>query len=205
MLESFVEYTFASNLMFEAAPAPENLHQEVKGTIRCLNLDDQYEEAGRIKATILDLERAAAEGIELQEVFDQDKTTLEIWERFYAQAEDMDRSLADLLHGSNLLVIDKIAIFHKYRGKNLALHAIADMLHSFSATASLAILKVYPLQFGKGSASFDPRLRMDLLPRDWDESKSKLVEYYEKLGFQCFMDSDFMFVQCGGHCPPPVV
>ncbi len=186
MLDSYMEYKLSSNLVFKADP--RHLRREINGTIRSLNLDDQYEEAGRLTATILDLERAAAEGVDRRAVFEHGRTTQEIWEQL--QGRDA------LLGRGNLIVIDKIAIYHKHRGRNLALHAVADMLRSFRGNGDVAALKVYPLQFSKGSATFDIRLRMDLLPRDWDASRAKLKAYYQKLGFRCHPDSDFMFLAC---------
>ncbi|EGJ50019.1 hypothetical protein [Desulfocurvibacter africanus] len=192
MFDSYVEYKLSSSLTSKAAP--EHLRREISGTIRSLNLDDQYEEAGRLTATILDLQRAAAEGVDRRAVFAHDRNTLEIWEHLYGRGASLDVGLAKLLERGNLIVIDKIAVYHKHRGRNLALRALADTLRSFRANCDLAILKVYPLQFSKGSASFDIRLRMDLLPRDWDTSRAKLKAHYQKLGFQCRPDSDFMFI-----------
>lgn len=196
MLDSYMEYKLSSNLMVKACP--QHLRREINGTIRSLNMDDQYEEAGRLTATILDLERAAAEGVDRRAVFERGRTTQEIWERFYGQDARVDAGLAALLERGNLMVIDKIAVYHKHRGRNLALHAVADMLRSFRGNCDVAVLKVYPLQFSRGSATFDIRLRMDLLPRDWDASRAKLKTHYQKLGFRCHPDSDYMFLACDG-------
>lgn len=192
VFDSYVEYKLSSRLTSTAAP--EHLRREINGTIRSLNLDDQYEEAGRLTATILDLQRAAAEGVDRQAVFAHDRNTLEIWEHLYGRDARVDVGLAKLLERGNLILIDKVAVYHKHRGRNLALRALADTLRSFRANCDLAILKVYPLQFSKGSASFDIRLRMDLLPRDWNTSRAKLKTHYQKLGFQCHPESDLMFI-----------
>ena len=95
-----------------------------------------------------------------------------------------------------LLLIDKIEILPKARGRNLAAIAVGLVEKHLAAGAMLAVVKPFPLQHGSAHRAYkgewSRRMRYDLLEDDVESGKKKLQWLYAKMGYRPLRKTPFM-------------
>ncbi|OQB04377.1 MAG: hypothetical protein BWY19_01204 [bacterium ADurb.Bin212] len=97
----------------------------------------------------------------------------------------------------NLLIIDRIEITPKYRGKNIGFAAISNLIKVFGHSCGYVAVESFPLQFEAGNAGNEPA-------DDKELATLKLKNYYSKLGFKNIKGTDFMLLNLDYFNPPKV-
>lgn len=110
------------------------------------------------------------------------------------------------IEGENLLILDRLEIFERFRGYGFGLRAMRQMMVCFSPGAGLIAIKPYPLQFEAGfretkQSAWSQHMRFDRFGKDQEAATQKLQAYYGQLGFVTLPDSDFMVFATGWHIP----
>lgn len=157
-------------------------------------------EIGRYRAFYIDAEGALNASMPLFDVFD---CMSEIYP--YVQLYDMDEgspsaaakkaAQADWLYEPNLLILDRLEILPRYRGRGFGLQALKGMMHWFQAGAGMVAMKPFPLQSEASSRQpSDPPDLMELhkFPAHHTQARTKLRRYYAQLGFKLVTRTDFM-------------
>lgn len=172
---------------------PSDFLYETHGTILCLGQTDQETLVGKFRLYYADIEYASEEGFTAFEVLDSHSHTVEYCRSIYGlDGSEYKEKLLTLLDwgvmGNNLLIIDRLEILPKYRGKNLGLIITRRLIQRFSFGAGIVAIKPFPLQFDH-EPSIDNdhqwRRKMQLSGFSKNErlSLQKLYQYYSKLGF----------------------
>ena len=136
------------------------------------------------------------------EVFDSvDSDTMEYVDLFRDNGE-YKKSVLNLFDETilspphKLLLIDKIEILPKARGRNLAAIAVGLVEKHLAAGAMLAVVKPFPLQHGSAHRAYkgewSRRMRYDLLEDDVESGKKKLQWLYAKMGYRPLRKTPFM-------------
>lgn len=157
-------------------------------------------EIGRYRAFYIDAEGALNAGVPLHDVLDTMQETYD-----YLGLYDLDTGSfseaakkagdADWLYEPNLLILDRLEILPRYRGRRYGLLALVGLMHWFQPGAGLVAMKPFPLQ----SEASDRRpgdppdpLELDKFPSHYIAARTKLRRYYGQLGFKLVTKTDFM-------------
>jgi len=105
-----------------------------------------------------------------------------------------------------VLILDRLEILPKFRGKCAGLAVMAEMIRRFSPGAALVAIKPFPLQFEPAPSSDDEKKwRRDLglaeLPEGKRIATKKLFDYYSRLGFLRLGRTPFMVRGSGRPLP----
>lgn len=146
------------------------------------------EEAGNIRASLIQFSEALDHGISAERLGDGISGDIaEYWEHLFdpetghpKEEIQNEFELVDL----DLLIIDCIVIHQKFRGLGIAESAIHRMIDIFGAACGLVACKPWPLQFTPSIANNPKVLRQLALP-DVSEGEAirKLRSYWSRLGF----------------------
>jgi len=170
---------------------PSHYLYETMGEIR--QFDDGGENevlVGKFGLFYVDIRRASSAGVALFDVCDTDSTTIGYFESLYFPAEPhLNRRASSLLQydtpAGNLLIIDRLEVMPKFRGRGIGLRVMAEMIGRFGAGASVVAIKPFPLQF-ETAGSVDgwcASLELNRLPRSIRSATAKLRDHYASLGF----------------------
>jgi len=192
----------ASSICLEAED-PSNFLYETHGTILCLGENDQETLVGKFRLYYADIEYASEEGFNAFEVLDAHSHTAEYCSSIYGiDGSEFNKKLLTLLSfdvmGNNLLIIDRLEILPKYRGKNLGLIITRRLIQRFLFGAGVVAIKPFPLQFEhKPSTDNGHQWRKEIQLSGFSKSEhlslQKLYQYYSKLGFIRMPGIPFMF------------
>jgi GNAT superfamily N-acetyltransferase len=179
---------------------PEDFIHELSGKILCAAEDDKDRIAGRFRIYYADFELAANHGVSNFEVLDAHQHTLEYADAILHPAEGpfsarLEKLLGDIWN-LNFLILDRVEILPRYRGKGVGLHVLVALMERFGAGAGLVGMKPFPLQFEPNhslDSSWVKRLRLREMPHDLKSSTQKLKQYYSRLGFVAMRSTPFMF------------
>lgn len=182
---------------------PSGLLYETFGTL--FNVDDNNgdkELVGRFGLCYVDVGRAVNEGISLLEVLDSFDHTMEYYDPIFGgnDPDFGDQLLKVLDHdisGSNLLILDRLEILPKFRGKGLGLSIMREMMKRFSAGAAVVAIKPFPLQcelepHRDEAKKWRSEMGLSHLPQNERLATKKLCDYYSKLGFRRLKHKPFM-------------
>lgn len=156
--------------------------------------------AGRFRLYYADFELARNHGTSAVEVLDAYQHTLEyaraILDRNRAPfSSRLQKLLGDEIWNFNLLILDRLEILPKYRGRWAGLMVLIALIERFGSGAGVVGMKPFPLQF-EPNQSNDPswakRLELRNLSSDHRMSERKLKQYYSKLGFVEMKSTPFM-------------
>jgi len=132
-------------------------------------------------------------------VYDCDAETFEFFESFVnLDDEEFTNELIDFLEsefvfsGNNVLIIDRIGIRPEYRGNNLGLIVLRNLIQRFSKGVSVVAIKPAPFTFASS------HIKQNYI--DWQRSETKkdsieaikLGKYYQKLGFNKINKSAYL-------------
>jgi hypothetical protein len=103
----------------------------------------------------------------------------------------------DEVYSQNLLIIDRVEILPRFRGREYGLQAMHVMLTHLSLGCRLAAIKPYPLQLEvEGAMGVDrrwhERLQLEHFTREPSKAMRKLRSHYARLGFVSVPSTDFM-------------
>lgn len=175
--------------------------------------DEREEIIGAFRMVYIDANSATENETSLFDVYDCDAETLEFFESFVnLDDEEFTKELTDFLEsefifsGNNVLIIDRIGICPEYRGNNLGLIVLQNLIQRFSKGVSVVAIKPAPFEFTT------KHIKQNYI--DWQCSEInkdsieaiKLGEYYQKLGFTKINNSAYMVLGSAKKLPkfPPV-
>lgn len=164
------------------------------------NEDNEREEIiGAFRMVYIDANSATENGASLFDVYDCDAETLEFFESFVnLDDEEFTKELTDFLEsefgyiGNNVLIIDRIGIRPEYRGNNLGLIVLRNLIQRFSKGVSVVVIKPAPFEFTT------KHIKRNYIDWQCSEIKKdsieaiKLGKYYQKLGFTKINNSAYL-------------
>lgn len=188
---------------------PDHFARCHEGQVLLFNDDDVFE-IGRYRAFYIDAEGALCAGMPLFDVFDSRQETcdyMELYDGDSGELSDAVRKAADAnwLYEPNLLILDRLEILPRYRGRGYGLEALIGMMHWFQAGAGIVAMKPFPLQSeasSRGKGEPDP-MELDKFPSHHVIARTKLRRYYARLGFKLVPKTQFM-VRRVDQAPPTV-
>jgi hypothetical protein len=85
----------------------------------------------------------------------------------------------------DILLIDDLIIYPKYRGNSLGLKAIMNVMKTFGLSCGLVLCQALPLQYhvSRDITDFKKRIGTKTLFVDRKSSVSKIVKHLQKIGF----------------------
>lgn len=114
--------------------------------------------------------------------------------RYISQVIDTDSEEFDdrilqhydnLVLGANICLIKNIQVLPKYRGFQIGIKALRDLLFHYASSCALFIVQPYPLQFETSEGVRQNHLlELEKLEKDEEKATLKLMAYYQKLGFE---------------------
>jgi GNAT superfamily N-acetyltransferase len=165
---------------------------------------------GRFRLYYADLDAALNARCGADEVLDTYGHTYEFAELVLNRggslySERLERLLGDDLLPGNILILDRLEIRPRYRGRGLGLAAILRLIQRFSAGTQLIALKAFPLQFEYGaldaSDAWTASMGLRAFPRVQKGAASALRRYYSRLGFVSMPRTEFMFRRSDARLP----
>ena len=164
------------------------------------NEGNEHEEIiGAIRMIFIDANSAVENELSLFDVYDCSAETLEFFESFINHDdEEFTKELTDFLEsefifsGNNVLIIDRIGICPEYRGNNLGLIVLRNLIQRFSKGVSVVAIKPAPFEFTT------KHIKQNYI--DWQCSEinkdsieaTRLGDYYQKLGFTKINNSAYL-------------
>jgi len=172
------------------ADDPAGFIHDATGKVLLVRDPGETVEIGRFSVKQIDVENAMAAGIGLLELFDISQATIGYYD-LYDDDTDFTGRVQKALGGweyapssPNLLVLDRLLIYPKYRGQKWGLAALARMIQRFQHGAGLVVLKPFPLQH-EGGMTRDDKVKDGLTEFSCtlDYGRRRLRRYYKELGF----------------------
>ncbi|MDR2871818.1 MAG: hypothetical protein LBV45_04735 [Xanthomonadaceae bacterium] len=163
---------------------------------------------GKVKVYAVDIDGMMNYGYSPWDLLDIDGATYPYTELL---SEDMagefvpavNRALRiDEAYSQNLLIIDRVEVLPKYRGRNFGLQAMHLILANLYPGCRIAAIKPFPLQFEGGikdrPTEWDVRMKYNTFPKQQRLAKQKLRAHYAKLGFVPVRGMEFMVLDLEG-------
>ena len=147
----------------------------------------------------IDADSAIENELSLFDVYDCAAETLEFFESFINHDdEEFTKELSDFLDselvfcGNNVLIIDRIGIRPEYRGHNLGLIVLGNLIQHFSTGVSVVAIKPAPFEFSSRHIK-QKYIDWQCAEINKDSIEAiKLGEYYQKLGFTKINNSAYL-------------
>jgi GNAT superfamily N-acetyltransferase len=183
-----VEFKVSASLREE--PADGDFVHEISGRILASYEDDEnWEEAGALHASLVQFNEALKHGIDTDRIGDGiSGEVAEYWEcLFDVNTGDLKPEIRVEYEtvGCNLLIIDFIEVYPKFRGHGIGLAGVQRVVDVFGAGCALVAGMPQPLQFTPSFAS-DPdklnRLQAPNFPKR--QATHKLQNYWSRAGFR---------------------
>lgn len=188
-----VEFALSESLC--DSKEPFQFVTEITGKILCEFFDGfsrgYREEAGRLRARLVQVARAREEKQSVFEVFDSvDGELSEYYEALFDHGtEDFKSSLSEELKivGSNVLILERVEVLPPHRAKDLGLASILKAIHLFGGGAGVVAIKPFPLQISSvenPDSVWCRKMEMDSLSKNESVARRKLENYWARLGFK---------------------
>lgn len=188
---------------------PDDYVYDIKGDIFWSGIDDLgkeiYQKVGTLAAYFVDIVSAMNDKVSLLDVTDAHSDNVYRYYELLIDKKENDFK-EDLIEGQerptnfNLLIIDRIEVTPKYRGKNIGFAAISDLIRVFGHSCGYVATESFPLQFEANDEETDPNKTTE----DKELATLKLKSYYSKLGFKNIKGTDFMLLNLDYFNPPKV-
>lgn len=187
---------------------------EVSGEILCPG-EDLAEGAetfvGVFRLFYVDVEGTLEADIHPFDVFDaHSEETCDFYETIYNGTGDVFKGFKEEVAeegdviGLNLLIIDRVEILPRFRGKRIGLWVMKRLIDRFRHGAGLVAIKPFPLQFESGAEKaqgWRKKMRLGDLPRDEERSRKRLCGYYEQIGFEGVAETPYMVLPTAVQMP----
>jgi hypothetical protein len=147
---------------------------------------------GKFEIFYVDVRQAMNKGVALYKVFDSHSYELVAYydHLFQPLSYDLQDNISAALDNDildhNLLIINNIQLLPKFRGKNLGLVILRDMIDRFSAGVSIVAINPFPVQcepVTEENAKWRDSMGLSHFQSDEEIAKIKLQDYFRKLGF----------------------
>lgn len=206
-----IKMTWSCECDVEDSGEPDYLIYGTEGELFNMGDDDNNRElAGRFSLFYVDAERAINERASLFEALDcHSQTMLDYYQLFEENGEYgfSDRVMKIVPEGTvvnyNLLVVDRIEILPKFRGKKLGLRVLRQIMNRFACGTDIVALKPFPLQFEGMSPGIEAatkwREEMGLaqMTKHKRVATKKLRDYYASAGFRLVRGTQMMIRSMG--------
>ena len=186
-------------LIFEE---PEDFIHEICGKILCgENHSGKDQIAGLFRIYYADFELGQVHNVGAREILDTYQHTFDYADAVLDSNETpFSRRIHSLLSNEignlNFLILDRVELLPKYRGKGVGLLVLHSLIERFGAGAGVVGMKPFPLQLEREDATnsrWRRRLRFEQFPSDSEISIRKLRNYYQRLGFVRMRSTPFVF------------
>jgi GNAT superfamily N-acetyltransferase len=191
----------AESFIFESGE-PSDFIYETSGDLLAVNDADDRSLVGKFRLYYIDVGRAINHGTSVFDVFDSYAHTLGYYDALFdPNSSEFSGSLMNILEydvfDSNVLILDRLEILPKYRGRGLGLSVMRHMIERFAGGAAVVAIKPFPLQLEPDpSDENEKRWRVDLglptLSKNKRNTTKKLSDYYRRLGFVRMRGTPFM-------------
>lgn len=176
----------------------------ITGKIICGDLNIEQEcEVGKIEAFYLDLVGAWSDGYPTEAVFDLDQETYDHFSRLFdpvteeVQKDVLDSFGPDIL-GDNWLVLNRLEILPRFRGKKLGLAAMHRTIQQYAKNCAFVALEVAPLQLGERTTNSEKQraaeMQFHLFTQDKAIAAQRLKDHYSIVGFKEVPNSNIMLL-----------
>lgn len=158
---------------------------------------------GKFEAFYVDVKLAMDKGVPLYKVFDSHSYELVEYHDhlFQPLSYDFNESILaadnDILD-HNLLIINRIELLPQFRGKNLGMAILRNMIDRFSAGVSIVAINPFPVQcepVTEENAKWHAMMGLDQFPSDEEIAKKKLQNYFRKLEFISLKGTSIMVAE----------
>ena len=179
---------------------PNTFIYEVNGNIVAIDgMDDPV--AGWFALTYVDIDGAVDAGAPLFLLMDAKSQSLHEYSialldpyTYYFNRRVQKAVGSSVEFGGNLLILDRLELLPRYRGKGKSLTLIREMIRRFHHGAEVVAIKPFPLQLEVGSND-EVRwraLELDAMSKDESAATRKLVQHYSKCGFRKVAKTPYM-------------
>jgi GNAT superfamily N-acetyltransferase len=185
------------------AAEPDDFFFEMRGKIVTVGESDEETLVGKFCIYYADVDSAYDEGLEPLEVLDTFFNTVDYFSSIYVtNGTDFNEKLLHLLNydaiGNNCLILDRLELLPRYRGRNLGLIILRRLIQRFSLGAGVVAIKPFPLQFEHEPSTekgdhWRNELQLTNFTKIEHAATQKLRSYYRKLGFIGMRGTPFMF------------
>lgn len=168
---------------------------------------DEEEFAGRIGLFLIFAEAADEAGISLHDVFDLEAATSPYAALLHdAEAGNFCPAVlrildeGDMVISRDMIILDRMEILPRFRGKRLGLHIMQACLNQFAWKSRIAAIKPFPLQLEGAKDKERPverrewaeKMNLDGFTKDERRATARLKSYYAQLGFAAVRGTDLM-------------
>lgn len=182
---------------------PDDFVYRITGRVLCGTLHEEKDRlAGRFQIYYADFSTGANYGYSAREVLDAYSDTYAYADVLLARSDEpfsqrLEKLLGYEIWNPNFLVLDRVEILPRFRGRGLGLLALLSLMERFAAGAGVVGMKPFPLQLEPeppgGHSAWRKRLQLDKLSRDDRQATRKLQAHYARLGFVRMPHTPFMF------------
>ena len=190
---------------------PDDFLYEYQGQIVGVDGDEHRVRLGRFRVFYVDAANGFDAGLNACEVLDGRQETCPFMDLFDIDINDFTEQIQRLceyeLIQSNILVIDRLEVLPRFRGKGVGAEIVKGLIRRFGHGASLAALKAFPLQLEKGYPTdakveaWRKRMGLEVLPQDTATAKRSLKAFYKGIGFIQVPKSDLMIANLARRLP----
>lgn len=174
---------------------PDDLVYETSGDIFGSDETEVSELVGTFRFYYVDVVRAINSRESIFFVLDaHSEEILEYHEPIFdSESNDFSDQVRDLfdheISYQNLLILDRLEILPKYRGKRFGLSIMRYLIERFSSGAGIVAIKPFPLQFeykptGEADTRWRNKMNLDQYSTNKKATTKKLHKYYSELGFK---------------------
>ena len=169
---------------------PEDYASSFHSTIMtddCGNMEKRVQ-IGEMKGYLIHVNYARERHESLFRIFDDHSKDFSVYFRhlFDKHKDDFKEGLLAVRPtNDDVLLIDNLVVYPRYRGRNLGLRAIMNAMKTFGLSCGVVLCQALPLQYheSKDIEDFKKRLGTKLLFMDRKSSIAKIVKHLQKIGF----------------------
>lgn len=189
---------------------PDDFIHEISGKILCGRYDNTRDQiAGLFRVYYVNFELGQNHNMSAFDILDAYQHTFDYADAVLGSngslfSERLQNLLEDEIWNFNLLILDRIELLPKYRGRCLGLLVMRSLIERFGAGAGVVGIKPFPLQFELkelSSSRWRTRLGLENFPADSKKATRKLKDYYGRLGFVPMRSTPFMFLSTAWALP----
>ena len=189
----FIDISFDHRVISHQSPVDRSYHRTIHTTIlgaEEFGTENKIDyQVGQLTSVHVHLGEALNEQVRFYDVFDETQQLMELGEELYnLKANCLSDAVQNLVggdsDGADILLVDYLAVFSRFRGHGVGLGALYDLMWNFGGINGLVALYADPIQYGG-----DARVKPDkTLLAEFGVSevvaRMKLSEYFGRLGFK---------------------
>lgn len=181
---------------------PSRFMYEIKGGIYGHSKSDRRIKVGEFAAFQVNVERCVNEEDSAFDVFDTHSATMPYYELYDGDLGFPPKVLkalgSDGFWAPNMLILDRLVIAPKYRGRDYGLVALHALTVRLAMGCGIVAMKPYPLQYEGGTPAenqneeFFKKAGLGVFAGSIDACTRKLRKHYGRLGFHAVPGTPFM-------------